>query len=712
MIKSKKNKQKNMKKKISKSNLNIFKSYLTSKNKMNENEGLPNLIMKNGNKNKDNLRMLSLSNNNMKNKIYRIHLNSNVASLTEYNKKNLNIYVNRKSDTNIFKNRKIRNNDKLEKDKENLKNLVNYFKELDDDNPKTKYEIKYKKELLNENNYNEISNSFTKFYRISKQQQKLDVIKLNIWDEENLESFYGNTNIIYQYLLKYYKKKLYKKKLDELEYFKRIIDTNGNYVDNILKTTNINNKILQNIMKQKNLEEGSILHNIISKTHYRFKNDLIIKDKKISLNFGLDNNAFTAMKKEKDIGTVYYGRIIKEKEKQENAKREELMNLSIKIINKKKEKNKKEKNIGKNYEEINNIIKKYNAKIMIINEEIYEKKEYLNKMKNIEVSEEEEVNKKNQLNQIQINKEKLELEVIRVKYELKSEKEKLEIKRVELNEELEICKNELLFMKIAHIYLTKEQRNYYLDLLNKGYDIRNEGLVWIVKRLLEMQTKLEYHHFPKYLDKEQADYILELANINLEETQLKIIIDVLQKKQNNLHNNMNKKMINKILILSKKRKIQIGDKNDSKNNSPNKNGKIEKDNKVFNTINDIYKKYKSAFKINNLKEFDELREKKIIEELKLSLLEGGTNGPHENLDELTGLLQFLNNNKDNKDYFEFILKLKLRLRLLSKKKEILKQKQINLFKDTLGNGNRYNYAESSLKYDLVWGALFGNKYIC
>ena len=30
-------------------------------------------------------------------------------------------------------------------------------------------------------------------------------------------------------------------------------------------------------------------------------------------------------------------------------------------------------------------------------------------------------------------------------------------------------------MKIAHIYLTKEQRNYYLDLLNRGYNIRNEG---------------------------------------------------------------------------------------------------------------------------------------------------------------------------------------------------------------------------------------------
>jgi hypothetical protein len=47
------------------------------------------------------------------------------------------------------------------------------------------------------------------------------------------------------------------------------------------------------------------------------------KDKKISLNFGIDNDALAAMKKEKDIGSVYYGKIIKEKEKKENAKREE-----------------------------------------------------------------------------------------------------------------------------------------------------------------------------------------------------------------------------------------------------------------------------------------------------------------------------------------------------------------------------------------------------
>ena len=707
-----------MKQNIGKTNINIFKNYLIQTNKNTKKNILPKLLINKGkNHNNKVLSTSSFSNTNIKNnQLYRIQLSSNNVSLTDNNKRNSNTIEVRKTlnTSSLLKDNQIKTKVKIEKEKEKLKNLVNYFKELDDINPKTKYEIKTLNES-NEKKYNQdISSTFTNFYRISRQQQKLDVIKLNAWDEDNLESFYGNTKILYQYLVKYYKQLNNKNKLDELDYFKRIIDSNGNLVDNILKSTTTNNKIIQNIKEQKNLEQGTILHNIISKTHYRFRNELINKDKKIFLYFGIDNETIAAIKKEKDMGTVYYGKIIKEKEKQENAKREELMNLSIKILNKKKEKSMIEKNIGKKYEETNNTIKRYNAKIIKINEEIYEKKEFFKKIKNIEVIDKEEVNEKNQLNQIKNSIEKLELELIRTKYELKSEIKKLDSERINLNEQLEICKNELLFMKIAHVYLTKEQRNYYLDLLNKGYDIRNEGLVWIVKRLLEIQTKLEYHHFPKYLDKDQADYIIELANINLEEAQLKIVIDVLQKKQNNIHNNINKQMIKKILVLSKKRKTQLLEDNNSiyKSQIKEKNNKFEKEDKLYNILNEIYKKYADAFKINGLKQFDELREKKITKELKMSLLEGGTNGPHQNLDELTGLLEFLSNNQDNKDYFEFILKLKLRMRILAKKKEILRQKQIYLFRETLDNDNRFNYAESSLKYDLVWGALFGNKFNC
>ena len=703
-----------MKKKISKSNFNIFREIRIPNNSTSQNYKLPSLIM---NKNKNSIKKyenlgISMSNSNLsKNNIFKMQFNPKITSSTNYNIRNSHtIEIQKSLDTSKISKGNKAPKVKLEKDKEKLQNLVNCFKELDDSNPKTKYDIKNLKELNNKTYNKEISNTFTKFYRISRHQQKLDVIKLNTWDEENLESFYGNTNIIYNYLVSYFIKQNNKKKLDELEYFKRIIDSNGNFVDNLLKN-NPNNKIIQNFRDQKNLEQGTILHNIISKTHNRFRNDLMVKDKKISINFGLDNDAFAAMKKEKDMGTVYYGKVIKEKEKQEAAKREELMNLSIKILNKKREKELKENNIGKNYEETNNVIKKFNSKILKINEEIHENKEIFKRIQNIEVPEGEDMNKKNQLSRIQLNRDKLEMQLLRTKYELNLELKNLDKKKHNLIEELEIIKNELLFMKIAHVYLTKEQRNYYLDLLNKGYDIRNEGLVWIVKRLLEIQTKLEYHHFPKYLDKDQADYIIELANINLEEAQLKIVIDVLQKKQNNRHNKFNKEMIQKIIVLSNKRKSQMVEENIAKYKTPKKEEKFKFEDKITTTIHDIYKKYESAFKINNLKKFDDMREKQIIEELKISLLEGGRNGPHENLDELEGLLEFLNNNGENKDYFEFILKLKLRMRLLSKKKEALKQKQVFLFRESLDNDNRFNYAESSLKYDLVWGALFGNRFI-
>ena len=252
-----------MNNKISKSNLNIFNNYTKLKNINNANNKLPSLINNNNNKNDETL-SVSLSNPNLKNKnqIYKMKLSSKMISFTDYNKRNSNGLKMAKS-LNTSKHFKEKPKVKLEKEKEKLQNLVNFFKELDDDNPKTMYDIKNPKTLENKKLNNEISKTFTKCYKISRHQQKIDVIKLNTWDEDNLESFYGNTNIIYKYLVNYYIKKNNKNKLNELEYFKRIIDSNGNFVDNILKSTGTNNKIIQNFKEQLNIEQGSILHNII-----------------------------------------------------------------------------------------------------------------------------------------------------------------------------------------------------------------------------------------------------------------------------------------------------------------------------------------------------------------------------------------------------------------------------------------------------------------
>ena len=50
-----------------------------------------------------------------------------------------------------------------------------------------------------------------------------------------------------------------------------------------------------------------------------------------------------------------------------------------------------------------------------------------------------------------------------------------------------------------------------MKILKQGQDFRDDGLVWIVKNLLELQVNLEYQHFPKYLTHEQIDFLKSLA---------------------------------------------------------------------------------------------------------------------------------------------------------------------------------------------------------
>ena len=602
----------------------------------------------------------------------------------------------------------------LIREKEKLKKLVDCYQQLENSNKDFK---EITNSTFNNKLYsNELYHTYTKFYRITEKHEQFDVLKLNTWDKDNLSQFYGNPNTIYANLLTYYKLRKEKKKITELENLKRIIDNNDNFVDNLLKnSSNTNNKIIQDYIDKKNLEQGSILHNIITKTQHRFKNDILFgKDKKISLNFGINLDTINALKSEKDIGSTYYTKIIREKDKQEIAKRQELIDLSIKIFNKKQEKEIREKNLGKNFEEINSIIKKYNLEMFKISDAIEAKRELYDKIRGTEIDEKDDnarMIKLDQLSAIQANKSSEEKKLAGIKKELSIEIKKMEKIKTKLNDELSICKNELLFLKIAQITLIKEQRKYYLDLLRQGYDIRNEGLVWIVRRLLEIQTKLEYHHFPKYLYNDQINYIIELANLNLEEAQLKIVLNVLEKKQQKLQTQIHETVMNRILILSNQRhRRQSGVAIETLEKAKKLMNEYKKEKNISNNINEIYKKYESAFKYNTEKQIEDNKEERMLMELKMVLLERGGGNCTEGYDELSKVIEFMNKDQDKKDYFEFILRLKLRMRFLAQKKEMIRKKEMAEFKERMDNdNNRFKSAEVSLKYDLVWGALFGSR---
>ena len=73
--------------------------------------------------------------------------------------------------------------------------------------------------------------------------------------------------------------------------------------------------------------------------------------------------------------------------------------------------------------------------------------------------------------------------------------------------------NEMSYYKQINNELIKEHRQYYMEILRNGYDSRNEGMIWVVRNLLELNTNLEYHHFPKFLTHEQIDYLIKISSI-------------------------------------------------------------------------------------------------------------------------------------------------------------------------------------------------------
>ena len=92
-------------------------------------------------------------------------------------------------------------------------------------------------------------------------------------------------------------------------------------------------------------------------------------------------------------------------------------------------------------------------------------------------------------------------------------------------------------------------------------------------------------------------------------------------------------------------------------------------------------------------------------------MEGGGKTNPDNFQQLTGILNYLNENKESKEYLEILLLIKFRLSYIHKLRESYRNDQLNKFKLELSNNqnNRFFNAESSLRFDLVKSALFGNK---
>ena len=307
---------------------------------------------------------------------------------------------------------------------------------------------------------------------------------------------------------------------------------------------------------------------------------------------------------------------------------------------------------------------------------------------------------------------KLKDKLAKLMLDYKDSVSKLEKEKIIYEKDIEFVNRELIFYKQVNDELVRETKNYYLEMLKKGNDYRSDGLVWIVKNLIEIGVNPEYQHFPKYLTNEQIDYLKNLATLLLEQSELGIILKVLKKKRikEKLNDDISNVYLNKLI-------------ENEDVNVENNNGEVLSDGtdsiKFLNEIDEvrwkINKKFHKIYKNNeevfrNFYERDEenIKLQNTLDQIKKNLY-NISNGEKKN----HGVLDLFMGTTKNKNFFGFILDMRKRLNELGKTIEEIIEKEKKEFSDQVNKLNN-NPSPSNNKInmfykDVIKKSLFGLK---
>ena len=532
--------------------------------------------------------------------------------------------------------------------------------------------------------------------------------KLENWDKENLSIRKEDPSTLYKKLSAIYKKINLKKEQKKLDHLNNLMTSKTNY--NKLIDKGKTNKILDDFFNKKNKDQGSILRNNIIKTKARFNFSLFEpkNQKDIEQNIGVDSETINAMSAE-EINNEYYNKVIKEKVKYEKQLHSELISLNNDIYNKKSEKIVATKKLSKIYNNEATLTKDYNYNLNKDKTKLDQLQENFERKYNHQTLN-KDTKKIYMIDSLEASKKNDELiEKIR-----KSEIEYIENMK-NINTEREICLDnmkrideEMIYYKQINNELIIEQRQYYLDILKNGYDSRGEGMIWVVRNLLELQTNLEYHHFPKFLTHEEADYLIKIATISLEETQLKIIMKVLKKKHNDLKTKENIRKMSMVESLFSHADLKRKKKEENINKIHRRivtdyeiqKARIKKEiNKKFIKL---YTRNEETIKMFGEKTLEDNKEEAFIENLRDCLFGRGS------LDNTDNLLKIFQGDEQQKIIFKLILYIRKRLNDLSFIKKKLIDEQINIFKEKNDQKENELNVKQLMQKELVKKCLFGS----
>ena len=559
---------------------------------------------------------------------------------------------------------------------------------------------------------NSTSLNYTHHNYLHTQTDKSKVLKLSLWDKEYINYQKKDTTLLYQTLSLFYKANpLYHPKEKEIEKYNAILEKQSKYRTFLQEAaTRADNRILKNFINSDKREQGTILYNSISKTKSRFDFSLFNEKNQKDFQSDLNIDASTLNTiKNGDLTTDYYRKIIREKNQQEQLSRDEIMKITKKVFDKKRNRIALENKLSELYDNKNKDANTFNdkknkikMKIINLQHQYEQQQKQINKM-----SETEQLK---QRTRITAENNILESKIKKLVNEYDDKTKIFFAQKEQLLKEIDLArKEENYFKKISHEFL-KDQQQYFLDILKKGYDVRNEGLVWVVKNLLELDTNLEYHHFPKFLDHQQCDFLIQLADITLEETQLKIVLKAVKSKQRQIQSDETLAHFNKIMDYVENNSNKVTDvvrfdplsleQYKLRQNEDN----TMKD-RLFEMFNNIYEKHGEAFKYTNEKRMEEMKLEKVQRQIKETLLDKGANKGDEKFNEI---LCFLQRNEQSMEFLEIILNIRARLEYLTNLKEKIKNEQLMRFRISNLSNQRFLNAKHSLQHDLIFSALFGS----
>ena len=624
---------------------------------------------------------------------------------------------------------------KIKFPKSSDKKLINFRKNL------TKYNIikpKINTEINNyfkENKKNVVYN--LKSIKTDKNKNTIDydyssiIKRLDNWDKDHCIKNNNDFFSLYDTLNSYYKKN----NLSEEE-------NNLNFADSIVKQKINYNKIKEN----KTIEDFDNKTKIDNgKTNFKNneESNMNEQNKGAFLNSLIRNNLNKDTPKNK---VDLYNKMMKERLDYENQLHNELIFVNNMIYNSKFVKKEKNKEMNKVFIELdklkhefdqkkNKCLKKYYSLLEEANLEydnlVYEKlnetkktqenkelSEHLKRLerlksKKIVASELKNLEFMHQNKISSINLEKTK-ELDEIKKEYNTLFEEIEKRKKLLETEIKIINNELNYYKNINEELQKEYRLYYLDILKKGNDCRKDGLVWVVKNLLELQINLEYHHFPKYLSHEQINYLKSLASLILEENELKIILKVLKKKQKDNRDNEKIEYMNLFETFSNEQYQKY------KNEKINREKKESKEKKRYEEelllikkeidkkFSKVYKNNEEALKIFFGKSLEDEKLQNIIYYIKKALYNGENIFQYGNK---TSIIDAFIGKAKNKDLFELIIKITKRLYEIEQKMKTMIKKEKENYLEYYDNIKGFSSQSINYVYhkEMIKRTLFGNK---